>query len=797
MNQDSNSVIRISVRNLVEFVLRSGDLDNRKTAGAQKEAMQAGSRLHRKIQKKMGTNYQAEVALKHQIQEDRFSIQVEGRADGILTEPSGVTIDEIKCMYMDVNRLEEAVPVHMAQAACYGYIYSLEHSLPFICIQITYCNIETEEIRRFTREWAWEELSQWFAGLIHEYVKWARYLYHNELRRTESIKKMEFPYPYRKGQKELAISVYKSICQKRNLFIQAPTGIGKTLSCMYPSLKAIGEGKADKLFYLTAKTITRTVAEEAFQILREKGLYFKSVTITAKEKLCFLEKTECNPDACPYAKGHFDRVNDAVFDIIHQEMAITRETIIQYAQNYQVCPFEFCLDISNWTDGIICDYNYVFDPDVKLKRYFSEGSAGETYLFLVDEAHNLVARAREMYSAILKKEDVLLVKRILSSRSEKLKKRLEQCNRLLLSLKRECTGVQILPSVDFLLIQLRPLFEELEQFLDDHLEFEDRDLVLDFYFELRTFLYVQDRLDDSYEIYTELLPSGEFILRLFCVSPANNLKECMAQAVSTIFFSATLLPVQYYKELLSGDREEYAVYADSPFPREHKLLLVASDVSSRYTRRNRLEYEKVSDYIEKIVQGKAGNYLVFCPSYQYLREIEGILRQRWDDRPAGEETPELMVQSSNMSEGEKEEFLTEFENRNRSLAALCVMGGAFSEGIDLRGDKLIGVIIIGTGLPMVCTEQEILKEYFDRNDQNGFDYAYQYPGMNKVMQAAGRLIRTMDDRGIIALLDDRFLRADYQALFPREWDEYYPVNRSQVKEVVERFWDQEGRLPPS
>ena len=526
-------------------------------------------------------------------------------------------------------------------------------------------------------------------------------------------------------------------------------------------------------------------------------MYFKSVTITAKEKLCFLEKTECNPDACPYAKGHFDRVNDAVFDIIHQEMAITRETIIQYAQNYQVCPFEFCLDISNWTDGIICDYNYVFDPDVKLKRYFSEGSAGETYLFLVDEAHNLVARAREMYSAVLKKEDVLLVKRILSSRSEKLKKRLEQCNRLLLSLKRECTGVQILPSVDFLLIQLRPLFEELEQFLDDHPEFEDRDLVLDFYFELRTFLYVQDRLDDSYEIYTELLPSGEFVLRLFCVSPANNLKECMAQAVSTIFFSATLLPVQYYKELLSGDREEYAVYADSPFPREHKLLLVASDVSSRYTRRNRLEYEKVSDYIEKIVKGKRGNYLVFCPSYQYLREIEGILRQRWDDRPAGEETPELMVQSSNMSEGEKEEFLTEFENRNRSLAALCVMGGAFSEGIDLRGDKLIGVIIIGTGLPMVCTEQEILKGYFDRNEQNGFDYAYQYPGMNKVMQAAGRLIRTMDDRGIIALLDDRFLRADYQALFPREWDEYYPVNRSQVKEVVERFWDQEGRLPPS
>lgn len=792
MSQDSNTVIRISVRNLVEFVLRSGDLDNRKTAGSQKEAMQAGSRLHRKIQKKMGAGYQAEVPLKHQIQEEGFLIQVEGRADGILTEPSGVTIDEIKCMYMDVNRLEEAVPVHMAQAACYGYLYGLKHRLSSIWIQITYCNIETEEIRRFRKEWSWEELSQWFSGLIHEYVKWAEYLYHNAVRRTESIKDLEFPYPYRKGQKELAVSVYKSIAQERNLFIQAPTGLGKTLSCVYPALKAMGEEKADKLFYLTAKTITRTVAEETFQILREKGLYLKSVTITAKEKLCFQEKTECNPDACPYAKGHYDRVNDAVFDIIHQEFGITRETVLQYAKQYQVCPFEFCLDITNWTDAIICDYNYVFDPDVKLKRYFAEGNTTGRYLFLADEAHNLVGRAREMYSAALKKEDVLLVKRIFHNRSEKIKKLLDACNRDLLTLKRECTRYEILPGVDFLMLHIRPLFEELEKYLDEHTEFEDRDLVLDFYFNLRAFLYVQDRLDDHYQIYTELLPSGEFLLRLFCVNPAKNLKECMAQAVSTIFFSATLLPVPYYKELLSGDREEYAVYANSPFPGSHKILLVATEVSSRYSRRNQREYEKTSDYIEAIVNGKQGNYLVFCPSYQYMREIESILWGRWEKEAEygsdGRQRMELLVQSPNMTEQEKEEFLAEFDKSGRSMAALCVIGGAFSEGIDLRGEKLIGVVIIGTGLPMVCTEQEILKGYFDEKEEKGFDYAYQYPGMNKVMQAAGRLIRTMEDRGVIALLDDRFLQADYQSLFPREWDEYYPVSRNQVNQVLERFW---------
>ncbi len=788
--RDDENVIRISVRNLVEFVLRSGDLDNRRTAGAQKEAMQAGSRLHRKIQKGMGANYQAEVPLKHTFYREEIGIRLEGRADGILTEPQGVTIDEIKCMYLDLERLKEPLPVHMAQALCYGYLYGLDHPLDAVTLQITYCNIETEEIRRFREERSWPELEQWFDGLIHEYVKWARYLYHNELRRNESIRQLEFPYPYRPGQKELAISVYKSVSRGRNLFIQAPTGIGKTLSVVFPAVKAMGEGKADKLFYLTAKTITRKVAEEGLEVLREHGLYFKSVTITAKEKLCFLEKPQCNPDACPYAKGHFDRVNDAVYEVIQEEQGITREKILEYAERWHVCPFEFCLDISSWTDGVIGDYNYAFDPDVRLKRYFSEENPSEKYLFLVDEAHNLVDRARQMYSAQLVKEDFLRVKKVVKKRSSRLTNLVEKCNKTLLAMKRECPSYELLPDVNFLTLQITGLFGELEKFLDEYPEFEERETVLEFYFALRAFLYVQGRLSENYEIYMELLPSGEFMVRLFCVDPSENLRECMNKAVSTVFFSATLLPVQYYKELLSGDTEEYAVYAPSPFPAENRLLMIAKDVSSRYTRRNAREYEKIGDYIQGITQAKCGNYLIFCPSYQYLKEIAGILEERWGD---GQERPRLLIQSSGMSEKEKEDFLKEFDQGQKSeagLAALCVMGGIFSEGIDLTGERLIGVIIIGTGLPMVCTEQEILKSYFDRREENGFDYAYQYPGMNKVMQAAGRVIRTMEDKGIIALLDERFLRTDYQALFPREWDSYYAVDRSQVKAVTDNFWKQ-------
>lgn len=782
-NQDKKK-IKISVRNLVEFVLRSGDLDNRRTSAADKDAMQAGSRIHRKIQKRMGADYQAEVTMRHVVEEDEFCLVIEGRADGVIREPGGVTIDEIKGVYMDIGYLKEAIPVHLAQAMCYGYFYCFNHQLDSIALQVTYCNIETEEIRRFKTDRSWEELTSWFESLIHEYVKWARYLYQHEQKRDESLKRLEFPYDYRAGQKELAVSVYRSIARGKNLFIQAPTGVGKTLSTVYPGLKAMGEGHGEKLFYLTAKTITRSVAEETFALLREHDLYMKTVTITAKEKLCFLDKPECNPDACPYAKGHYDRVNDAVYEIIHREFGITRETILSYAVEYQVCPFEFCLDISNWVDGIICDYNYVFDPNVRLKRYFSEGISGN-YLFLVDEAHNLVSRAREMYSAQVVKEDFLLMKRLLKGRAPKLVTLSERCNKMLLEMKREAEGYQILTNINHFVTVLMTLFGELEVFMEENQEFQDRDQVLDFYFCVRNFLEMFDRVDEHYRIYTEMQSDGTFLLKLFCINPAKNLQECLEKGQSTIFFSATLLPILYYKELLSGNLEDYAVYAQSPFPEENRLLMVASDVSSKYTRRNHREYEKIVSYIRQTVQGRAGNYMVFFPSYQYLRAVEEVM---WEEALDKEFT--WITQGNNMGETEREAFLEAFDQvRQGSLVALCVMGGVFAEGIDLKEDRLIGAIIVGTGIPMVCTEQEILKDYFDQNQQQGFDFAYQYPGMNKVMQAAGRVIRTMEDKGVILLLDERFLRTDYQMLFPREWQRFQLVNRNNVSEALADFWE--------
>jgi len=776
--------VRISVRNLVEFVLRSGDIDNRHSAGAQKEAMLAGGRIHRKIQKRMGANYRAEVPLKHTVadEEQEIELLIEGRADGIMEADGMVTIDEIKGMYMDVMRLEEPIMVHLAQAMCYGYFYCCDHDLEGVRLQITYANLETEEVKRFHVDRSREELEQWFKGVVHEYFKWARFQHHHELVRNASIRGLEFPYPYREGQRDLVVSVYKTIVRGKKLFIQAPTGIGKTLSTVFPAVKAIGEGKGEKLFYLTAKTITRTVAEEALRILRSNGLVFSSVTITAKEKLCPMEKTECNPEACPYAKGHFDRVNEAVFDILHLEQEMTREKILEYAEKYQVCPFEFCLDISNWTDGIICDYNYVFDPNVRLKRYFAEGNKGD-YLFLIDEAHNLVSRAREMYSAAIVKEDVLEVKRLIKGKSPKLEKQLDKCNKILLNMKRECEEWEILEDITGLAAGIMSVFTEMETFMEDFPEFEGRETVLDFYFCLRDFLNVYEQLDDHYRIYAENIGTSYFQVRMLCVNPARILSQCMGQGSSTILFSATLLPIRYYKTLLSGNEEDYAVYANSPFEEEKRLLMVATDVSSRYTRRTQTEFRKVADYIRAVAEGKQGNYMVFFPSYQYMAEVEAVL----DEEPL---QADLMVQGQGMGEGERKEFLEEFDlERDHSLVAFCVMGGIFSEGIDLKEERLIGVIIVGTGLPMVCVEQEILKGYFDETEEKGFDFAYQYPGMNKVLQAAGRVIRTQEDEGVILLLDDRFLRREYLELFPREWEHYHMVNRNNVAQCIADFWE--------
>lgn len=776
-----DDILKISVRSLVEFICREGDIDSRRGRGGDKAAMEAGSKAHRRIQKQMGSQYEAEVPMRMEFPSLNYTIVIEGRADGVITEDEGITIDEIKGTYRNLKYLDAPVGVHKAQAMVYAYMKSAMDSLESIRVMMTYVNLDTDEVKYFTETFTFGQIEEWFTGVLESFRKWSDFLYESKRRRQESLKGMEFPFAYRAGQRDIAVSVYKTIRMQKKLFIQAPTGVGKTMSTVFPAVKAIGENLGDKLFYLTAKTITRTVAEEAFAILRSKGAYFRTATITAKEKICMCGKPECNPLACPYAKGHFDRVNDAVYDMVTHEDVISREVIEDYANKYTVCPFEFSLDATYWVDGIICDYNYVFDPDVYLKRYFADGASGD-YIFLIDEAHNLVDRARDMYSAALYKEDFLKVRKLVEKVDKRLSSALAKCNKNFLELKRTCDDVVVLGSIGAVTMSLDRLFEEFTRFFEEKPEFEYSEETSELFFAVRHFLNMYDLIQDNYVIYGEQTDNG-FMLKLFCVNPSPCLAQCLMKGKAAVFFSATLLPVTYYKELLS-DRDDYAIYIRSPFDTDNRLLAVGYDVTSRYTRRNESEFLKIKDYIDKITAQKKGNYMVFFPSYGYM---DSVYRLYGENEREG-----LLVQNRGMTEAEREQFLDRFraeQAENAGCIGFCVTGGVFSEGIDLKNESLIGCIIVGTGIPQICTERRLLKDYYDEKDGNGYNYAYTYPGMNKVLQAAGRVIRTMDDVGVIVLLDERFSRSEYVRLFPEEWADYKLCSRKDVEAMVAEFWE--------
>ncbi len=785
-------LVKISVRNLVEFIMRGGDIDNR-TVGADKDTMLLGGKLHRKIQKRMGADYRAEVSLRFELQCKGFLLVVEGRADGILETPDGIVVDEIKGILKELDTLKEPVPVHLAQAKCYAYIYANQHRQEKIGVQMTYCNMETEDIKRFQSVYDFEELSVWFFELVGKYEKWARYQVRWKEKRDTSIKNIEFPFVYREGQKKLAASVYKTILRKKKLFIQAPTGVGKTMAAVFPAVKAVGEGLGDKIFYLTAKTITRTVAWQAFDTLKEQALRMKVLVLTAKDKICFCGETNCNPEGCVYARGHYDRVNDAVYELLTTSDEMSREIIEEQARKWRVCPYEMSLDVSDWIDVVICDYNYAFDPNAHLRRFFGEGNRGE-YLFLIDEAHNLVERGREMYSADIYKEDFLKIKKLVKVKDVKLSKRLDGCNRQLLAMKHECEDYQILESVSHLYLNLLNLMTELERFLEEerqkgNADEDTRKEVLDFYFSIRMFLNIHEKLDENYMIYSEMENSKRFKVCLFCINPSKNLQEFLDKGNSTVYFSATLLPIHYYKKLLSTSRDDYAVYAESPFDKNNRLLLLGTDVSTKYTRRGEEMYRRYAEYLLETANAKAGNYIAFFPSYRFMEEVYEMFLEMLDSSRESGCTVDYVMQSQYMSEEAREIFLENFEEeRERSLIGFCVMGGIFSEGIDLTQDKLIGAMIIGTGLPQVCRERELLKYYFDSQGLRGFDYAYLYPGLNKVLQSAGRVIRTDEDRGVILLLDERLRDSRYREIFPREWSDIRLCHVKNAADMIIDFW---------
>lgn len=773
------NVIKVSVRNLVEFVLRSGDIDN--SFMSMSRALE-GTKAHQKVQKSYGHEYTPEVTLKHNVYYDDFIIELQGRADGVLFSDGEYLIDEIKSTTRDLDDIEEDYnELHWAQAKCYGYIYSLQNNLDYIYIQLTYFHIESEEKKVFKRKYTIKELEKFFLFLTDKYIEWASITFYWGETRDKTIKELSFPFSnYRKGQRELAVATYKTIEEGKSLFAQAPTGIGKTMSTLFPSIKSIGEEITSKIFYLTAKTITREVPIASMEMMMKKGLRAKTIVITAKDKICLNDEVKCNPRDCAFAKGHYDRVNDAIMDIFENEDLITRDVATLYANKHKVCPVEFVLDISLWADVIICDYNYVFDPQVYLRRFFDNPM--EKYVFLIDEAHNLVDRSREMFSAEISKSSFLDIRDIFKESFPPIYKSLNKINSILNKLKKdlEVDGEYYQrEEIGDLYYPIKKLMTVLEPWLIDEKNHEEYDKVLELYFNLITFNKIAELYDKHYVTYIKE-SSKDIILKLYCVDSSYLLREALDRGRASILFSATLTPLDYHMDLLGGKKGDYNIKLSSPFPRENLCLMVGNNISTRYKDRERT-YIDIVKLIESFINAKKGNYFVFFPSYAYMKNIYDLMIDR-------NENLNIIIQDGNMSEVEREKFLLNFEEGN-NLIAFAVMGGIFSEGIDLTGERLIGAVVVGVGLPQICFERNIIKDYFTNNLGEGYEYAYVYPGMNKVLQAAGRVIRSPEDRGAILLIDDRYGTREYKELFPNEWLGFKNIrNDIEMKRILEKFW---------
>ena len=780
---EDKKVLKVSVRELVEFVLRSGDLVSGFTGSSRNVE---GIKGHQTIQKSYGEEYTPEVTVSYLAERKEISLEVNGRIDGILLRNNEVLIDEIKTTTRPLEYIDEDYNVlHLSQAKCYGYIYGVQNSLEEVGVQLTYYQLDTKDIKYFKWSYTIEELVSFFNDLVDRYLHWAKLLRAWVEQRDDSISTLQFPFGhYRRGQRDLAVGVYKTIKEEGKLFAQAPTGIGKTMATLFPSIKALGEGLGSKVFYLTAKTITRTIAEKSLYSLKESGLKLKVITITAKEKICFNSECICDPEHCKYAKGHFDRVNEALEDI-YEEDFYTREVIEDYALRHKICPFEFSLDLSYWCDVIICDYNYVFDPRVYLKRFFMDND--NDYIFLVDEAHNLVDRAREMFSAEIYKKPILKLKKEVKEKSLELSKVLNKLNNFMINIRKNIEEDEGLfyveeeaPKEIFTL--LRSFISSAEKWLSSGEESEFNDELMELYFEAMSFIRTSEYYDERYLTYYEKI-EDDIKIKMFCVDTSQLMKEALKRGRAAILFSATLSPIDYYMKLLGGEDSSYKLKLESPFPKENLCLLVDDATSTKY-RNRKLTYDRITENIEEIAKGKEGNYLVFFPSYIYMNEVYNRLIDK-------NLNFKIIYQKSNMTEEEKEEFLKEFESCcGRTLIGFAVMGGMFGEGIDLTGDKLLGAIVVGVGLPQICLERDIIKNHFEKTNGLGFEYGYVYPGMNKVMQAVGRVIRTDEDRGVVLLVDERFTQGTYKKLFPQEWSHGVIVGScKEINNKVNEFWN--------
>lgn len=775
--------LNLSVHQLVDFVLRSGDIDNRVF---NRSSMNEGTLLHALYQSKQNDNYLSEIPLEVTLNVDDIEIHIEGRADGIIKKSKKkYVIDEIKTTVADLETFyKDNEAWHLGQAELYGFMFAKQNKLEDIELRLTYISQKKHSDKLIKNYfYSYLELEQKVIGYIEEYLEFYHIILTIQKERDESLKNVTFPFKnFRKGQKELSKYSYVIASKGGELFVEAPTGIGKTMSTLFPAIKSLEKDELAKIFYLTAKASGKENAHLACKIIMDKGAKLTSIIITAKDKICFCKGKGCNPDECPYTKGYFSKIGSILKYALLTYHDFDLKTITDLAYQYEVCPFELELDLSLYSDIIICDYNYLFDPISYMKRYFDEDSSH--YLALIDEAHNLVDRSRDMYSEIIKEEDFRDAKKSVKTSSHRpLKNALAKLTKYF-NIQHDLHEIKSYQVDSLPEDMIKALTRFNEAMLDINKNYHDEvsKELLDFYLNVNRFLKIYEISNDSF-LFNIKMERKNMNIEMYCLDASSYLKAIVNRLKGAIFFSATLTPIDYYIETLGGKKDVPVLKLDSPFPSENFLMLVAPKISVKYKNRQGTYFE-VAEYIRRFILNKIGNYIVFFPSYEYLETIIPLLtvfHKEFD----------IIKQEKDMSEEDKLNFINSFEpSPKKSKLGLAILGGSFSEGIDLVSDRLIGVVVVGIGMPKINFVSDQISNYYDAKGLNGKNYAYIYPGMNKVMQAVGRLIRSEDDKGTVLLIDERYMTNQYQDLFKKEWSNYQVVlSNDEVDEAISSFYN--------
>lgn len=763
----------VSVRDLTEFTLRSGDLGGDGSFQPPGRAL-AGTRAHQQRQRSKGPGWELEVFLRHPLSS---WLHLMGRVDALCRESR--TVEEIKT-YTSRQAPAEPDQLHVAQAKFYAWMLALDQDWQNVTITLCYLGLRFPGTTEFSQTLTRTDLEQWAAPLINHYLSWAERERERRLQRDLTLASASFPFgDFRPGQRRLSVAIYRAIRDRRRLFAEAPTGIGKTISALFPAAKALGEGHGRRIFYLTAKTIGRTVALDAAQRLRQAGADLRCIALTARDKICLgTNGTPCDRSTCPYALGYYNRNRKAVDDLLRRPI-ITRDDLREVGEAHQVCPFELGLDASLWCDLLIGDVNYVLDPSAYLRRFFDEGDGDSILLF--DEAHNLVDRAREMFSAVLVQPALTATASLIRPALPSAASHLYALDRLW----RERSAAQ--PSSEAVWDSLPDgWLDRLEDFLAEAASWlalnepaPFRDILLQTYFDTATFLRVAAAADENYTILTDLISSGPRI-RLYCLDPSKHLDQALGRGRSSIFFSATLSPADYFIQLLGGSGER--VDLPSPFPPENVQVLLQDQLPTHFSAREQ-SLDDLCAHLLAFADGVPGHVLVFFPSFQYLEAAAALLDPTQTHRLIWKQTP-------SMDEPAREAYLAAFQPENKRLVlGLAVMGGIFGEGIDLAGNRLLGVAIVGVGLPQLCLDREQIRVRFETlYPGQGFDFAYRFPGWNRVLQACGRLIRSPTDRGTLLLIDRRYRNRAYTEAFPSTWHPRPVRDPAALRKALAEFW---------